>query len=88
MMGVHEHEGQAMHTTSPLTSDDAVDIEVTLLGFGLSDDEANWTSPTGEVIYFNVVPEFGTFAAMILAIAIISIVTVSARSKLSIMPRL
>ncbi|WP_420710198.1 hypothetical protein [Nitrosopumilus sp.] len=56
MMGVHEHEGQAMHTTSPLTSDDAVDIEVTLLGFGLSDDEANWTGPTGEVIYFNVVP--------------------------------
>ena len=35
-----------------------------------------------------VVPEFGTIAAMILAVAIISIIAVSARSKLSIMPRL
>jgi len=35
-----------------------------------------------------VVPEFGTIAAMILAVAIISIIAVSARSKLSIMPKL
>ena len=34
-----------------------------------------------------VVPEFGAIAAMILAVAIISIIAVSARSKLSIMPR-
>ncbi|MHA7734570.1 PEFG-CTERM sorting domain-containing protein [Nitrosopumilus sp. S6] len=34
-----------------------------------------------------VVPEFGTIAAMILAVAIISIIAVSAKSKLSIMPR-
>lgn len=34
-----------------------------------------------------VVPEFGTIAALILAVAIISIVAVSARSRLSIVPR-
>lgn len=34
-----------------------------------------------------VVPEFGTIAVMILAVAIISIIAVSARSRLSIMPR-
>ena len=34
-----------------------------------------------------VVPEFGTIAAMILAVAIISIIAISARSRLSIMPR-
>ncbi|MFQ5782055.1 MAG: PEFG-CTERM sorting domain-containing protein [Nitrosopumilus sp.] len=34
-----------------------------------------------------VVPEFGTIAAMILAVAIISIIAVSARSRLSIIPR-
>ncbi|MDH3656579.1 MAG: PEFG-CTERM sorting domain-containing protein [Nitrosopumilus sp.] len=87
-MGAHEHEGNGMHSTAPLASDDSVDIEVTLLGFGLPDDQANWTGPTGEIIYFNVVPEFGTIAAMILAVAIISIIAVSARSRLSIMPRL
>ena len=35
-----------------------------------------------------VVPEFGTIASMILAVAIISIIAVSAKSRLSIMPRL
>jgi len=34
-----------------------------------------------------VVPEFGTIAAMILAIAIISIIAISAKSRLSIIPR-
>ena len=34
-----------------------------------------------------VVPEFGTIAALILAVAIISIVAVSAKSRLSIIPR-
>lgn len=34
-----------------------------------------------------VVPEFGTIAALILAVAIVSIVAVSARSRLSIVPR-
>ena len=34
-----------------------------------------------------VVPEFGTIAAMILAVAIISVIAVSAKSRLSIMPR-
>ena len=40
-----------------------------------------------EIIGTWVVPEFGTIAAMILAVAIISIIAVSAKSKLSIMPR-
>ena len=34
-----------------------------------------------------VIPEFGTIAVMILAVAIVSIIAVSARSKLSIIPR-
>ena len=40
-----------------------------------------------EIIGVHVVPEFGTIAAMILAVAIISIIAVSAKSRLSIMPR-
>ncbi len=40
-----------------------------------------------EIIGTFVVPEFGTIAALILAVAIISIVAVSAKSRLSIIPR-
>jgi predicted secreted protein with PEFG-CTERM motif len=42
---------------------------------------------TIEIIGTFVIPEFGTIAAMILAAAIISVIAVSAKSKLSIMPR-
>ena len=40
-----------------------------------------------EIIGTHVVPEFGAIAALILAVAIISIIVVSAKSRLSIMPR-
>ena len=40
-----------------------------------------------EIIGTFVIPEFGTIAAMILAVAIISIVAISAKSKLSILSR-
>ena len=51
-------------------------------------DEAKYTASTEVDIEDGVVvPEFGTIAAMILAVAIISIIAVSARSRLSIMPR-
>jgi len=42
---------------------------------------------TIEIVAIHVIPEFGTIAAMILAVAIVSIIAVSAKSRLSIMPR-
>ena len=41
-----------------------------------------------EIIGTHVVPEFGTIAMIVLAIAIVSIIAVSAKSRLSIMPRI
>ena len=84
--GAHNHEGDAMHTTIPLESEDPVDIKLTLLGFGLPDEKAKWTGPKGEVLMFNVVPEFGAITMMILAVGIISIIAVTAKSR--VIPRL
>jgi len=42
---------------------------------------------TIEIVGTFVIPEFGVLAAMILAVAIISIIAISAKSRLSIMPR-
>ncbi|MEX0862143.1 PEFG-CTERM sorting domain-containing protein [Nitrosopumilus sp.] len=51
-------------------------------------DDPKYTASTGIDIKDGVVvPEFGAIAAMILAVAIISIIAVSAKSRLSIMPR-
>ena len=83
-MGAHEHMGMGEHMTGALPTDDPVDITVMFQGYGV--DEI--TGPVGdEVIFANVVPEFGTIAVVILAAAIVSIVAVSARSRLSIIPR-
>ena len=81
-MGAHHHEGSGMHTTAPLSSSDPVDITITFQGFGVDEK----TGPIGEeVVFTNVVPEFGTIAMMILAVAIISIVAVTAKSR--VVPR-
>lgn len=84
----HAHPGgSSLHATDALESDSPVDVQVTILGFGLPDsDPSTWTGPVGETVSIQVVPEFGTIAMMILAVAIISIVAVTARSK--VIPRL
>jgi predicted secreted protein with PEFG-CTERM motif len=82
----HEHEGEGMHTTDTLTTDSPVDIQVTILGIGLPDEEANWTGPKGDVVSMQVVPEFGTIAALVLAISIVSIIAVTAKTR--VIPKL
>ena len=77
--GAHHHDGKGVHTTAALSSSDPVDITITFQGYGVDDPK---TGPIGEeVVFTNVVPEFGTIAMMILAVAIISIVAVTAKSK-------
>ena len=79
----HHHDGKGVHTTAPLSSSDPVDITITFQGYGVDDPK---TGPIGEeVVFSNVVPEFGTIAMMILAVAIISIVAVTAKSR--VVPR-
>ena len=45
------------------------------------------TSAEVEVVDGHVIPEFGVIAVMILAVAIVSIIVVTAKTKLSIVPR-
>jgi len=65
-------------------------------GFYAQETPDSWTlripfyngSEEIEIIGTFVIPEFGTIAAIILAVAITSIIVLSAKTKLSIMPRL
>jgi len=82
--GAHHHDGLGMHETAPLSSSDPVDITVTFKGYGVDDPK---TGPIGEVVKFSkVVPEFGAITMMILAVSIISIVAVTAKTR--VIPRL
>ena len=88
--GVHSHTGESNHVTSALSADasDAspIDVTVTFQGFGMPGEEM--TGPVGLTNTAQAVPEFGTIAALILVVAIASIIAVSAKSRLSLTPRL
>ena len=84
--GMHEHEGVGMHVTDALASDSPVDVQVTILGIGLPGEEANWTGPRGDVVPLQVTPEFGPVAMIILAIAVVSIIAVTAKTR--VIPKL
>ena len=84
--GLHSMEVIATHQIDAVGSDEnPIDVEVVSLGIGAPGDEGNWTGPVGQVTTAQVVPEFGTIAMMVLAVAIISIVAVTAKSR--VVPR-
>ena len=86
----HMHKGilTNTHTTGALSVDasDSMPVVITVESVGFGHDDLYVESP-GEIATKQVVPEFGTIAAMILAMAIISIIAMSAKSKLYVMPR-
>ena len=84
--GSHEHGGEGMHVTDALASGSPVDVQVTILGIGLPGEEPNWTGPMGDVVSLQVVPEFGTIAVLVLAISIVSIIAVTAKTR--VIPKL
>ena len=84
--GQHAMESTATHQIDAMGSDDnPIDVEIISLGIGAPGAEADWTGPTGTVATAKVVPEFGTIVMMVLTVAIISIVAVTAKSR--VIPR-
>ena len=84
--GQHSMELTATHQIDAVGSDEnPIVVEIVSLGIGAPGAEADWTGPTGTVATSQVVPEFGTIAMMILAVAIISVVAVTAKSR--VVPR-
>lgn len=81
--GVHKYVGDSTHLTSPLTSDNPVDIKITLQGDNIN-LPFDW--PKGEAIDVKTVPEFGMITTMVLALSIISIIAITTKSK--IIPKL
>ena len=97
----HTHTGIDTMTTMPLLSSHPINVEVTLNGVGLpTADPSTWTGVKGEVLNFlqgpedtmtatpvgTTVPEFGPVASIVLAIAVLSVVVVAAKSR--VIPRL
>ena len=78
--------------TSSATSTEACQVIVSQSNLKSADDDnTGWlayqNSAEVEILDGHVVPEFGVIAAMILAVAIVSIIVVTAKTKLSLIPR-
>ena len=84
----HMHKGTLTnnHITSVLPVDASDDMPVTItvesVGFGHGEQ---YVEASGKITTVQVVPEFGTIAMMILVVAIVSIVAVTAKSR--VVPR-
>jgi len=83
---VWEETGQHAHTDMmgshmipvAASDDNPIDIKIVSLGIGISEP---FTGMMGEVASKQIVPEFGTIAMMILGVAIVSIIAISAKSR-------
>lgn len=78
---INQKIGIGNHLTNALPSNENVNIKITLQGTGT---DIPLTGPHGEPLNFNVVPEFGTIAMMILVVSIVSIVVISAKTRISL----
>jgi len=87
----HMHKGTIMntHMTSalPMDASDSMPVVLTVESVGFGHDDLYVDVP-GEIATKQVVPEFGTITMMILSVAIISIIAITAKSKLNIMPKI
>jgi predicted secreted protein with PEFG-CTERM motif len=82
----HAEDMTASHIIDAVGSEEnPLDIEVFSLGIGPKGANQAWTGDIESVATAKVVPEFGTVAMLILTVAIISIVAVTAKSK--VIPR-
>jgi len=72
MMGSHKIPGF-------VSDENPMDIKIVSKGIGLPGEE--WTGFKGTIGEKQIVPEFGTIAMMILGVAIVSIIALSAKSR-------
>ena len=76
-----ELTGENWHIDAVGSDDNPIKIEIV----SLPGEEGFWNGAPGTVATTQIVPEFGTIAMMVLAVAIISIVAVTAKSR--VIPR-
>jgi predicted secreted protein with PEFG-CTERM motif len=85
---VHTADMMGHHVIPAAASDDnPIDIQIKSLGIGLPGEETKWSGPKDVIVATKqVVPEFGTIAVMILGVGIVSIIAVTAKTR--VIPKL
>ncbi len=80
----HAVQYVATHQINAVGSDqNPIDIGIVSLGIGPPESSEDWTGPTGLLTASHVIPEFGTIAMLIMAVALVGIIAVTVRSRLA-----
>ncbi|MDX1442010.1 MAG: hypothetical protein R3237_06090 [Nitrosopumilaceae archaeon] len=67
---IYSEKGLSTLITRPLTSDDPIEIFISINGIGLPNNQEEWSGPKGEMLTFTVVPEFGVMTIILFAITV------------------
>ncbi len=78
---IYSENGLSTLITRPLNSEEPVIIEISFNGIGMPENQEDLEGPSGEIIMFTVVPEFGTITMMVLAITIIAVIILNKANK-------
>lgn len=79
---IYSEKGVSTLITRPLNSDEPVTINISINGIGTPENQEDWTGPKGEIIMFNVVPEFGTIAIIVFTLTIFVVIILNKTNKI------
>jgi predicted secreted protein with PEFG-CTERM motif len=71
---IFSEKGLSSLITRPLNSVDPVVIDISINGIGTSKNPEEWAGPRGEMIFFTIIPEFGTIVIMVFALTITTVI--------------
>lgn len=71
---IYSENGLSTLISRPLTSENPVEISLSINGIGPPENQEEWEEPKGEMVIFTVVPEFGGFVFTILVLTMIPII--------------
>jgi predicted secreted protein with PEFG-CTERM motif len=78
---IFSEKGLSSLITRPLNSGDPIVIDISINGIGTSENQEELTGPIGEMIFFTIIPEFGTMVIMVFVLTIMAVIILNRAKK-------
>lgn len=78
---IFSEKGLSSLITRPLNSEDPVVIDISINGVGTSENPQEWIGPKGEMIFFTIIPEFGTIVIAVFTLTIMTVIILNRTKK-------
>lgn len=78
---IFSEKGLSSLITRPLNSEDPVVIDISINGVGTFENPQEWIGPKGEMIFFTIIPEFGTIVIAVFTLTIMTVIILNRTKK-------